>query len=170
MKHQTQKKRDKTLPLIAVAVFRENDIEGEVVAQNYRSGLKLTATFTKLPKGKHGFHIHKAGDLRGEGCKGACSHFHMGTPMDHGSEPNGKKGQQRHTGDLGNVELEDGEKEKTYSYVLSNCKVADLFGRAMIVHADEDDLGLGSEDDSKTTGHSGLRIGCAIFGRATGCG
>jgi hypothetical protein len=35
----------------------------------------------------------------------------------------------------------------------------------MIVHEDEDDLGKGDFDDSHITGHSGKRIGCAIFGR-----
>jgi hypothetical protein len=35
----------------------------------------------------------------------------------------------------------------------------------LIVHEDEDDLGQGDFPDSKTTGHSGKRIGCAIFGR-----
>jgi hypothetical protein len=40
-------------------------------------------------------------------------------------------------------------------------------GRALIIHEDEDDLGLGDFPDSKTTGHSGKRIGCALFGRAT---
>jgi Cu-Zn family superoxide dismutase len=40
-----------------------------------------------------------------------------------------------------------------------------LLGRALIVHEDEDDLGKGDFPDSKTTGHSGKRIGCAIFGR-----
>jgi Cu-Zn family superoxide dismutase len=43
--------------------------------------------------------------------------------------------------------------------------VEDLWGRSAIVHADEDDLGLGDHEDSGTTGHSGARIGCAIFGR-----
>ena len=33
---------------------------------------------------------------------------------------------------------------------------------------DEDDLGEGPFEDSKVTGHSGARIGCAIFGR-TAC-
>jgi hypothetical protein len=35
----------------------------------------------------------------------------------------------------------------------------------LIVHEDEDDLGQADFPDSKTTGHSGKRIGCAIFGR-----
>ena len=47
--------------------------------------------------------------------------------------------------------------------------VSELYGRAVIVHADEDDLGKGDEEDSLTTGHSGKRIGCAIIGRAS-CG
>jgi hypothetical protein len=34
-------------------------------------------------------------------------------------------------------------------------------------YEDEDDLGLGNYPDSKTTGHYGKRIGCAIFGRGT---
>jgi Cu-Zn family superoxide dismutase len=39
----------------------------------------------------------------------------------------------------------------------------------VIVHADEDDLGRGEAEDSKTTGHSGKRIACAIIGRTMEC-
>jgi len=35
-------------------------------------------------------------------------------------------------------------------------------GRALVVHADQDDLGRGGHDDSKTTGHAGNRIACCI--------
>ena len=42
-------------------------------------------------------------------------------------------------------------------------------GRTLIVHEDEDDLGLGSFEDSKTTGHAGKRIACAIIGRCSPC-
>jgi len=52
---------------------------------------------------------------------------------------------------------------------LTNVKLEDLYGRSAIVHADEDDLGLGEFPDSHTTGHSGSRIACAIFGRAKTC-
>ena len=45
----------------------------------------------------------------------------------------------------------------------------DLWGRSVIVHADPDDLGKGDADDSKTTGHSGKRIACAIIGRTMEC-
>jgi Cu-Zn family superoxide dismutase len=50
-------------------------------------------------------------------------------------------------------------------FLLKGLKAADFFGRSVIVHADPDDLGRGPHEDSKTTGHSGKRIACAIIGR-----
>jgi Cu-Zn family superoxide dismutase len=141
----------------AVAVFATRSVKGEVLFKQRKGGVEVNATFTQL-SGNHGFHIHKAGDLRGEGCKGACDHYHIGSPQNHGGPPSqGKK--QRHTGDLGNVT------EGSYRYVLKDVLVDDLFGRSVIIHADEDDYGLGGFEDSLTTGHSGKRIACAIIGR-----
>jgi len=146
----------------AVAVFRDGPVEGEVVVTGVKGGCSVNAVFTKLPAGKHGFHIHRAGDLRGEGCLGACEHYHKGRPCRHGGSP-GSKGE-RHTGDLGNV-----ERGSSYSYFLKGVTPFDLLGRSFIVHEDEDDLGRGGFPDSGTTGHSGKRIGCAILGRAKPC-
>jgi Cu-Zn family superoxide dismutase len=146
----------------AVAVFKSDDIYGDVSVINYREGVKVTAQFTRLPSGKHGFHIHKAGDLRGEGCHGLCEHYDIGT-NEHGGTP--EQGGQRHTGDLGNIELKDGKFQK--EYYIKGISVRDLWGRSIIVHEDEDDLGKGGFEDSKVTGHSGARIGCAIFGRTS---
>ena len=147
----------------AVAVFRGGAVEGEAVAEAYRGGVLLRAHFTRLPPGLHGFHVHRAGDLRGEGCAGACDHLHMGRGGRHGPAP-GAGGAARHSGDLGNV-----EEGRHYEYFLSDVRPCDLWGRALIVHADEDDLGHGDFPDSGTTGHSGARIGCAIFGRLGDC-
>ena len=149
---------------LAVAIFQHGPVRGEVVAQKDGRGIRLTAEFSQLPPGKHGFHIHSAGDLRGEGCHGACSHWHVGAPVRHGGAPDSKTAQ-RHTGDLGNIELDGRSGSFKKSYFLRGVKVEDLWGRSAIVHADEDDLGLGDHEDSGTTGHSGTRIGCAIFGR-----
>ena len=149
---------------MAVAVFATDTVVGNVVASDTIQGLQLTATFTRLPPGKHGFHIHVAGDLRGEGCLGACAHWHVGQKANHG--PYSTRTVERHTGDLGNIEFTD----RPYRYVLKGVKARDLWGRSLIVHADEDDLGLGVHDDSKTTGHSGARIACALWGRIAPCG
>ena len=148
---------------MAVALFKgENGITGEVIFSESPTGTKVYAIFTELPKGKHGFHIHKAGDLRGEGCKAACDHFHMGAKTQHGGPPSPtSKNHPRHTGDLGNL---TGPKDEV-TYLLKGVTLEDLWGRSVIVHEDEDDLGKGPFEDSHTTGHSGKRIGCAIIGR-----
>jgi len=147
---------------MAVALFTgTNGITGEVNFSQTSTGTKVYAIFTELPKGKHGFHIHKAGDLRGEGCKGACDHFHMGPQTQHGGPPTSKNQQPRHTGDLGNL---TGPNDKV-TYFLKGVNLDDLWGRSVIVHEDEDDLGRGPFEDSHTTGHSGKRIGCALIGR-----
>jgi Cu-Zn family superoxide dismutase len=147
-----------------VATFTETGIvEGYATFEDKSSGLHIEAVFTKLPKGDHGFHIHTNGDLRGEGCMGACSHYNKGPKRNHGGPP-GSKGD-RHTGDLGNVS----QSGHTYNYRLPGVTVSELLGRTLIVHGDPDDLGKGQEEDSLTTGHAGKRIACAIIGRAKDC-
>ena len=39
-----------------------------------------------------------------------------------------------------------------------------ILGRACIIHKNEDDLGLGKNEASKTNGNSGIRIGCGVVG------
>lgn len=143
---------------MAVAVFQTSDVIGNVVFQPERSGIRVCADFSALPPGLHGFHIHKAGDLRGTGCAGACEHWSL-TPAAHGGAPDA--GGERHTGDLGNIEGPTCKR----SYFLRGVSLRDLYGRSMIVHADPDDLGHGDAPDSKTTGNSGARIACAVIGR-----
>ena len=156
----------------AVAVFRGSDVQGEAVATRAaRGGTILRVVFTRLPKGKHGFHIHRAGDLRGEGCMGACDHFHVGRPCRHGAGPSHtRRGSRRprHSGDLGNIPSATPTRPFRRTYRLPEFPPQALWGRSLIVHEKEDDLGLGHFEDSGTTGHSGARIACAVFGRA-GC-
>ena len=39
-----------------------------------------------------------------------------------------------------------------------------VVGRSVVIHADEDDLGLGGQSDSLTTGHAGARLACGVIG------
>lgn len=150
---------------MAVAVLDTPDVKGEVSFYQKKGGVMLEYLFTKLPPGHHGFHIHRAGDLRGEGCKAACDHWHKGKPTIHGGPP-GHKGP-RHTGDLGNLCMKGSECKGTL--FLKHVSVEELYGRSVIVHEDEDDYGKGAHEDSQTTGHSGARIACGIIGRLQGC-
>jgi Cu-Zn family superoxide dismutase len=146
----------------AIAVFPEpNQVAGHVRFEPSDNGVLVKAFFSQLPPGEHGFHIHKAGDLSGQGCKGACDHYHVGPPADHGGAPDPLNDTPRHTGDLGNISQAPCHKQ----WELVGVDIKDLFGRSVIVHADADDLGTGPFPDSKTTGHSGARIACAIIGR-----
>jgi Cu/Zn superoxide dismutase len=54
----------------AVAVFNTRSVQGTVVCTQDKKGVLVKATFTKLA-GSHGFHIHRAGDLRGGGLERA---------------------------------------------------------------------------------------------------
>lgn len=147
---------------VGVACFKEMNVKGEVLFHRVKGGVRVVAKFEKLPPGEHGFHIHRAGDLRGEGCLGACEHYHRGPPANHGGAPSSHG--ERHAGDLGNI-----SEGKRYAFYLPGVGLSDLFGRSLIVHADKDDLGTGDHETSKTTGNSGARIGCAIIGRAKTC-
>ena len=91
----------------AVAVFRTNGIVGEVEATDHGTYTHLCATFTSLPPGPHGFHLHTAGDLRGTGCQGLCEHYDKGGHC-HGDGPHSTR--ERHTGDLGNIEIRNKKK------------------------------------------------------------
>ena len=78
---------------------------------------------------------------------------------------------ERHVGDLGNIEAgKNGVAiiDITDRFVKLRGKYS-VIGRSLVVHEDEDDLGRGNYEDSKTTGHSGDRIACAIIGIAKKC-
>ena len=151
---------------MAVAVFETPAVKGEVCFFQRKGGVEVQCEFMRLPPGLHGFHIHRAGDLRGDGCKAACDHWHRGKHTDHGGPPSHKG--PRHTGDLGNIGM-DGKESLKKTYFLKHVAIDELFGRSVIVHDDEDDYGRGPHEDSKTTGHSGARIACAVIGRMEGC-
>ena len=103
----------------------------------------------------HGFHIHESGDLR-EGCASCCSHYNP-TNTYHGDLYCG------HAGDLGNIKT-DKNGNCNISLKTNKFIVDEILGRSIIIHEDEDDLGLGHFEDSKTTGHSGKRIACSVIG------
>jgi len=151
-------------PVQAIAVFNDKKIKGivtftedlardEVIIDVHIMGLRKNA--------KHGFHVHESGDLS-EQCESMCAHFN----------PYGKKhgcpgNKERHVGDLGNLHTNSRgvANYRTRDNVIKlRGSKANIIGRGLIIHADEDDCGLGGFDDSLTTGHAGKRIACAVIG------
>ena len=134
---------------------------GVVVFEQLDRGTLVRAAVWGQRPGLHGFHVHRMGDLS-RGCESLCEHFDVGG-HDHGglNEPNS------HTGDLGNLLVgEEGEAEaELFAERLTLAGDESIYGRSVIFHADQDDLGRGSFADSKTTGHSGKRVLCGVIGR-----
>ncbi|ONH94234.1 hypothetical protein PRUPE_7G005300 [Prunus persica] len=120
---------------------------------------QVKGRITGLSPGLHGFHIHALGDTS-NGCNSTGPHFNP-LKKDHGA-PSDKE---RHAGDLGNVVAgPDGVAEvslKDWQIPLSGPH--SILGRAVVVHADPDDLGKGGHELSKTTGNAGARVGCGMY-------
>lgn len=113
--------------------------------------------------GLHGFHIHEFGVSSGD-CVEAAGHYNP-FGNDHGAPER----ENRHVGDLGNIMMTKVEDGIYNSLVQISDNQVTLFGeysvvgRGIVLHADPDDLGLGGEDDSLTTGHAGARIACCTI-------
>jgi Cu-Zn family superoxide dismutase len=158
------KKGGKKIYNKAVSVLSENNnkITGKIMfSEIKKSKLKINYEIHGLNDGKHGFHIHEYGDLT-YGCESACSHFN---PF--GKKHGGPKSNIRHAGDLGNIISKNGVAkgiliDKILSLDFKN--PACIIGRMIIIHEDEDDLGLGENDESLKTGNAGKRVACGVIG------
>ena len=134
-----------------------NETTGIVKFTQTSEGIKIVADIEGLTPGKHGFHIHEFGDCSRLDGKSAGGHFNPDDKK-HGAPD----GSERHVGDLGNlVAGEDGKAH--YEWTDSNISFTGLnsvIGRAIIVHAGEDDL------TSQPTGNAGARLACGVIGLA----
>ena len=154
------------IPIKAIAVFDTKRIKGivyftedlennTVIMDIHIEGLKKDSL--------HGFHVHECGDLS-EQCESMCAHFNP-----YGKNHGCPGATERHVGDLGNL-ITNKNGIAHYQRVDDMIKLrgtkANIIGRGLIIHEDEDDCGLGDSRLSLTTGNSGKRIACAIIGYA----
>lgn len=144
----------------AVAVLHPtegNDVLGIVTFTKVADGVEVVADVSGLTPGKHGFHIHEFGDCGATDATSAGGHFNpLGMP--HGAPTDAK----RHLGDLGNLiadSLGQAHYEWTDTLLVLN-GANSIIGRAVIVHAGEDDL------VSQPTGNAGPRVACGVIGIA----
>jgi len=113
-----------------------------------------------LPKNSyHGFHIHQFGTI-GASCTQSGGHYNPFTE-NHGAPYAGT----RHVGDLGNILSDDnGIVTKVFSDTKAKLySLSTIVGRAFVVHAGIDDLGLNSDRGSRTTGNAGGRVACGVI-------
>lgn len=153
--------------MFAIALIESPKVHGvirfyqECVCQPVRVEFSLTGT----PNEVHAIHVHEWGDLR-KGCESLGAHYDRLGTHTHGSifVPN----RPRHAGDLiNNIEFDSkGRFRFTYmDNMLTLFGDDSIFGRSIVIHAKQDDLGLGGDAESLKTGNAGKRIACAIIGR-----
>lgn len=133
---------------------------GTIEAHDTRQGLALTPKLSGLPAGPHGIHVHQNGDCAPKEQDGkpvaglaAGGHFdphasgkHAGPWQDGG-----------HQGDLPALAVR-GDGTATETLVAPHLKLADLKGRAIIIHAGADNYA----DAPKPLGGGGARIACGV--------
>ncbi|XP_051571618.1 extracellular superoxide dismutase [Myxocyprinus asiaticus] len=133
------------------------EIFGQVLfKQVFPNGtLQVIINLHGLPADDHqirAIHIHQYGDLS-QGCVSAGPHYNP-QGMEHPGHP----------GDLGNFVSKEGIIRRFLK--LPDAKLfgsQSILGRAVVVHEKEDDLGMGSDEESKRSGNAGKRIaGCVI--------
>jgi len=149
-------------PVQAIAVF-DGKIKGTATfTEDINNIIIININLNGLKKNSaHGFHVHESGDLTDK-CESMCAHFN---PFNKTHGCPGMKN--RHVGDLGNI-ITDKNGCAKYSFTDDVIKLrgskANIIGRGLIIHADEDDCGMGGDNSSITNGNSGKRIACAIIG------
>jgi Cu-Zn family superoxide dismutase len=134
-----------------------SQVQGQVTfTQISANRVRVAGEVTGQQPGPKGFHIHEKGDCSAPDAMSAGPHFNP-MNMKHGRSPTAG-----HTGDMGNIIFDDTGKA-TISMVFDGMSVSSnapngIVGRAIIVHAQADDL------QTDPTGNSGGRVACGVIG------
>ena len=86
--------------------------------------------------------------------------------VNHGS----RESEIRHVGDFGNIEADENGVAKINMVIPSGSSLFNedsLIGKTLVIHADEDDHGLGGDAGSEATGNAGDRLTCGIISEKT---
>jgi len=148
----------------AVAVLRgDSKVTGTITFEQSSEGSATTITYDihgSDPSSKRGMHVHEFGDNT-NGCLSAGSHYN---PYKHTHA--GPTDEKRHAGDLGNVQTDtQGNAQGSITdKVIKLIGPESVIGRMVVVHAGEDDLGKGGNDESLKTGNAGGRAACGVVG------
>jgi Cu-Zn family superoxide dismutase len=142
-------------PTVTLKPTEGSIVNGSISVATMGTGVHFTGTVTGLTPGKHGFHIHAIGDCSAPDATSAGGHFNPDTKA-HGA-PNAPE---HHAGDLGNIEADSSGTAKVsiHGGGLTFASGANsVMGKAIIVHAAEDDL------KTQPTGNAGARLACGVI-------
>ena len=126
-------------------------VEGFATFTEVGGGVKIVVNLKGATPGKHGVHLHETGDCSAADGKSAGGHFNPD-----GTKHGAPDSPEHHAGDFGNVVI-SADGTGTLELISKDLTLDDgthsAVGKAIIVHAKEDDFG-------QPTGNAGARIGC----------
>jgi Cu-Zn family superoxide dismutase len=146
------------MPTKAVATIvplQDSGVRGMVTFIQEGNGVRVLAEITGLSPGKHGFHIHEFGDGTAADGVALGGHFNPANAM-HG----GPDDQQRHVGDLGNLEADKSGRAK-YNRLDTGISLHgrdSIIGRSVVIKEKVDDY------KTQPGGGAGQRIAYGIIG------
>ncbi len=157
---QTDMQKMTSGPSKAIAVVypaKDKTVKGMITFTQTEKGVKVVAHLEGLTPGKHGFHVHEFGDCSAPDATSAGGHFNP-TQMAHGAPTDAT----RHAGDLGNIVADEKgvANLEWLDPVMQLSGPHSIIGRAVIIHAKEDDL------KTQPTGNAGAREACGVIGIA----
>lgn len=133
-----------------------SNVRGTVTFTQVGDLVRVSGTVTGHTKGPKGFHIHAMGDCSAHDAMSAGGHFNPGK-----SKHGGPYDPVKHAGDLGNLNF-DADGTAKVNFVVGDISVSSsrpdgIVGRALMVHADVDDL------KTDPTGNAGGRVACGVI-------
>ena len=148
----TSSSRSVEVPLAAKS---DSKLSGTATFTEVDGGVKVQVKVAGAPPGKIATHVHEKGDCSAPDASSAGGHFNpAGLP--HALPPT----EERHLGDLGNIDIAEDGTGSTEIVVkgatLKEGEPTSFLGRAIIVHAKQDDGG-------QPVGNAGGRIGCGVI-------
>lgn len=131
-------------------------VSGRLVLSSAPDGVRIRGDIGGLAPGSlHGFHVHETGDCSTVDASSAGGHFNPD------GKPHGRAGQgAHHAGDADNL-VADGNGVAHVDVLMRDASLADgghdINGRALIVHAAQDDY------SSQPAGNAGARVACGVI-------
>ncbi len=132
-----------------------SQVSGDATFVDKAGKVEVTIEASGLTPGQHGVHIHEKGDCTASDASSAGPHFAPGGGA-HGAPTDPS----RHAGDLGNLTAgADGKGKLTVTSDKLTVAAGEnsVVGRAIVIHADPDDL------KSQPAGNSGSRVACGVI-------
>lgn len=141
-------------------IVGNGSIDGVITFTQIGNQVQVSGTIRGLTPGQHGLHVHQYGDVSSN-CANIGDHYNPDNRQ-HG----GPQERERHLGDFGNISA---DRSGAALVSFSDNQIAlfgsnTIVGRSLAVHEREDDLGHGSNVDSRRNGNSGNVIGCGVIG------